>query len=211
VSFVLLAMSPDVNARSGDPLTSSGWSLLVNELFFLALGGLGAAFSALFTAYRYISEGTYDPKYESTYWLRFILGLMAGLLLPALIPIGGQPGDSTLTKPLLALLGGFSAAMLYRVLERLVSTAESLVRADSRELRAAERQAVTARAVADSSRERLAVVAELRRLQDRVRAQADGDTTVSKELDQLVEALLGGSPAGGERAPPAALPGPRGD
>jgi hypothetical protein len=210
VSFVLLAMSPDVNARSGDPLTSSGWSLLVNELFFLALGGLGAAFSALFTAYRYISEGTYDPKYESTYWLRFILGLMAGLLLPALIPIGGGPGDSTLTKPLLALLGGFSAAMLYRVLERLVSTAESLVRADSRELRTAEREAMTARAVADSSRERLAVVAELRRLQDRVRAQADGDTTVSKELDQLVEALLGGSPGGESAAPPAALPGPRG-
>ena len=93
--------------------------------------------SALFTAYRYISEGTYDPKYESTYWLRFILGLMAGLLLPALIPIGGQAGDSTLTKPLLALLGGFSAAMLYRVLERLVNTVESLVQADSRELRTA--------------------------------------------------------------------------
>ena len=157
VAFVLLAMSPEINPRSGDPLTSSGLSLLLNELFFLALGGLGAAFSALFTAYRYISDGTYDPKYESTYWLRFILGLMAGLLLPALIPIGGQAGDSTLTKPLLALLGGFSAAMLYRVLERLVTPRNPSCSADSRELRTAEREAVTARAVADSSRERLAV------------------------------------------------------
>jgi hypothetical protein len=206
VSFVLLAMSPDVNARSGDPLTSSGWNLLVNELFFIALGGLGAAFSALFTAYRYISDGTYDPKYESTYWLRFILGLMAGLLLPALIPIGGGTDDSTLTKPLLALLGGFSAAMLYRVLERLVTTVESLVRGDSRELRTAERQAVTARAVADVARERLAVVAEIRRLQDRVRG--DGDARISQALDQLVEALLSGPPA--ESDSPALGPPPTG-
>jgi hypothetical protein len=202
VSFVLLAMSPDVNARSGDPLTSSGWALLVNELFFIALGGLGAAFSALFTAYRYISDGTYDPKYESTYWLRFILGLMAGLLLPALIPIGGDATDSTLTKPLLALLGGFSAAMLYRVLERLVTTVESLVRADSRELRAAEREAVTARAVADAGRERLAVVAELRRLQDRVRG--NGDARISEELDRLVEALVGGPPGEADSPAPGA-------
>ena len=208
VSFVLLAMSPDVNARSGDPLTSGGWALLINELFFIALGGLGAAFSALFTAYRYISDGTYDPKYESTYWLRFILGLMAGLLLPALIPIGGDANDSTLTKPLLALLGGFSAAMLYRVLERLVNTVESLVRGDSRELRAAEREAVTARAAADASRERLGVVAELRRLQDRVRGE--GDAGISQALDELVQALAAGPPdrAGPTRARRAAR-GPR--
>ncbi len=70
---------------------------------------------------------------------------------------------------------------------------------------------MTARAVADSGRERLAVVAELRRLQDRLRAQPDGDTTVYKELDQFAEALLGGSPADGEPVAPAALPGPRGD
>ena len=59
--------------------------------------------------------------------------------------------------------------------------------------------------------ERLAVLAELSRLQDRVCAEADADTTVSEELDQLVEALLGGSPADGDPAAPAALPGPRGD
>jgi len=209
ISFVLLTMSSSVTAESGDPLNSSGFPLLVNELFFISLGGLGAAFSALFTAYRYISDGTYDPKYESTYWLRFILGLMAGLLLPALIPIGDQAGGSTFSRPLLALLGGFSAAMLYRVLERLVSTVESLVRGDSRELRTAERDAVTARATADATRDRLAVAAELRRLQDRVRTTGEGDGLVSEALDQLVQALLAGSPADADPAAPAALPAAR--
>jgi len=207
VAFVLLSMSPDVTPKSGDPLNSSGVPLLVNELFYVALGGLGAAFSALFTAYRYISDGTYDPKYESSYWLRFILGLMAGLLLPALIPIGSKGGANTFSRPLLALLGGFSAAVLYRILERLVGTVESLVRGDSRELRTAERDAVTARAAADSTRDRLAVAAELRRLQDRVRATGGGDAKVSEELDQLVQALLNGSPTDAEA--PAALPAAR--
>jgi hypothetical protein len=206
LAFVLLAMSPDINPRSGDPLNSDGWALLVNELFFISLGGLGAAFSALFTAYRYISEGTYDPKYESTYWLRFILGLIAGLLLPALIPIGGGADDSALTKPLLALLGGFSAAMLYRVLERLVTTVESLVRGDSRELRAAERDATLARAAADASRERLAIVAELRRLQDRARATGQTDTTITDALDQLAHTLSGERPTEPDLPPPTALP-----
>jgi hypothetical protein len=36
--------------------------------------GLGACFAALFLANRYIAEGTFDPKYESSYWIRFILG-----------------------------------------------------------------------------------------------------------------------------------------
>src|SRR5829696_5138951 len=79
--FIALSLTTYVGRGGGDFEDSSGLPLLANELFFLAAGGLGAAFSALFTAYRYISEGTYDPKYESSYWLRFILGLMAGLLL----------------------------------------------------------------------------------------------------------------------------------
>jgi hypothetical protein len=89
--------------------------------------------------------------------------------------------------------------MLYRLLERLVTTVESLVRGDSRELQAAEREAATARAAADAGRERLAVVAELRRLQERVRRAGDGDgddrdARISEALDQLVQALLAGPP-----------------
>jgi hypothetical protein len=191
VVFVALSTTSYVNTTSGDILTSTGLSLFVNELFFLAAGGLGAAFSALFTAYRYIADGTYDPKYESTYWLRFILGLMAGLLLPALIPLGDS--QETLTRPLLALLGGFSASVLYRILERLVGAVESLVRADSRELRTARRDADIARAAEKSSLDRIGLIGELRRLEMQARA-GNEPQELADELGRVVGTLLPAAP-----------------
>ena len=191
-AFVLLSTTSYVNTTSGDILTSTGLSLFVNELFFLAAGGLGAAFSALFTAYRYIADGTYDPKFESTYWLRFILGLMAGLLLPALIPLGEGSDSEALTRPLLALLGGFSASVLYRILERLVGAVESLVRADSRELRVARRDADIARAAEKSSLDRIGLVGELRRLEMQARA-GNEPQALADELGRVVGTLLPGA------------------
>jgi hypothetical protein len=188
-AFVALSTTEYVNATSGDILHSTGVGLLVNELFYLAAGGLGAAFSALFTAYRYIADGTYDPKFESSYWLRFILGLMAGLLLPALVPITSGAESETVTRPLLALLGGFSASVLYRVLERLVGAVESLVRADSRELRVARRDADYARASEQAGLERIGLIGELRRLEQQARA-GDQPDQLADELGRVVGTLL---------------------
>ena len=200
VAFVLLSTTSYVNTSSGDILTSTGLSLLVNELFFLAAGGLGAAFSALFTAYRYIADGTYDPKFESTYWLRFILGLMAGLLLPALIPLGDGSDAEALTRLLLALLGGFSASVLYRILERLVGAVESLVRADSRELRVARRDADIARAAEKSSLDRLGLIGDLRRLETKARG-GDEPQAIADELGRVVATLLPGAHAADGASP----------
>lgn len=203
-AFVLLAMSPEVNESSGDVLNASGVEVLLNELFFLAAGGLGAAFSALFTAYRYISDGTYDPKYESSYWVRFILGLMAGLLLPALIPLGADGGES-FSRPLLALLGGFSASVLYRILERLVSTVESLVRTDSGDARGGEREIAAARAELEADRARLELAARLRELQQEVR-ESGASGQLRDGIDDLVQQLL--SPNSDDGPVPARAPAP---
>jgi hypothetical protein len=193
--FLLLASSQDVNETSGDFFHEAGVPVLVNGLFYLVAGGLGAAFSALFTAQRYIKEGIYDPKYESTYWLRFILGLMAGVLLPALVPLGADGGAGSVTRPLLALLGGFSAAVLYRILERLVTTVETLVRSDPRQMRSAQQEVAAARSAEQTATERLALVSDLRRLQDQ--ARADGDARVADGLEELVDDLMPAKPANG--------------
>lgn len=156
--------------------------------------------------------GTYDPKYESSYWLRFILGLMAGLLLALLVPVSSGEGSTPLDRPVLALLGGFSAAVLYRILERLVAGVESIVQADSRQLRVAEREAAEARATIDAARDRLTLVAELRNVQDRARAGSPS-SEVADALDDVLEGLLPTQARDSQNgsAPPAALPGPAGE
>ena len=206
VMFVVLAISPDVNSTSGDIFKSSGIPLLFNELFYIAAGGLGAAFYALFTAYRYIAEGTYDTKYESSYWIRFILGLIAGVLLPSLIPISSNGGASSVRRPLLALLGGFSAALLYRILQRFVQTVEALAEGDSRPADMAKAEAATARAVAQVGEDRLVLVGDLVRLRDGL-ATGESPAHLKASIDKLLSELVPrGVVAEGSRRPPA--PGP---
>jgi hypothetical protein len=199
-AFVAIATSPDIHSTSGDIFKSSGFPLLLNELFYIAAGGLGAAFYALFTAYRYIASGTYDTTYESSYWIRFILGLIAGVLVPALIPIGKE----SVTRPLLALLGGFSAAMLYRILQRLVQTVESLVEGEPKPAEMARQAAASARAAAQLDEDRLALVGDLIHLRDALsaaHASADLMSTVEKVLAGLVHHGVDRNGAEADRPP----------
>lgn len=200
-AFVAIATSPDIHSTSGDIFRSSGFPLLLNELFYIAAGGLGAAFYALFTAYRYIAAGNYDTTYESSYWIRFILGLIAGVLMAALIPIG----KGNATRPLLALLGGFSAAMLYRILQRLVETVESLVVGESKPGEIARQEAASVRAMAQSDQDRLALVGDLIHLREALSAahsSADLVSSVDKVLAEVVS--RGVDRNGAERVRPPA-------
>lgn len=142
VSLVTISLSSHVN---GDPrnfnlFASSGLSLLLNELFLISAAGLGAAFSALFKANMYFEEGSYDPRFETSYWLRVILGLVAGTILAMLIPIeevqklthtdGSDLHHLSLNgfgKPLLAIAGGFSASLVYKALIKIVQFLESFL------------------------------------------------------------------------------------
>ena len=81
--------------------------------------------------------------------MRFIHGLIAGIVLPELIPV---QGDQALSRPLLALLGGFSASVVYRLLSRLVDTLESLFQGDPREFLAERSRRPTRRRPGHGSR-----------------------------------------------------------
>lgn len=206
VTFILTAMSPDVNRASGDIFTSSGWKLLVNELFLLSAAGVGAAFTALFRANRYIANGTYDPKYESSYWVRFILGLIAGIVLPALVPI---ESSQTLTRPLLALLGGFSASVVYRILSRLVDTLESLFQGDSGDGAAARELAIKLQAAERRSQDQLRLVAALLQLRSELDGGSSGDQlkgSVARILDEFVPTADSTPPQNPDNPPLALSP-----
>lgn len=132
-STVLLALSDNVNSATIDQgiFRSSGLVLLLNLLFLLTCAGLGATFAALHQLFGYINTSTYHPKYDATYWIKIMMGLISGLMLSELIPINeiGANVDSQfhdLGKPLIALLGGFSADLPYRILSRLLEIVEQM-------------------------------------------------------------------------------------
>jgi len=137
--FVLSSLSDSISHQnlSMDIYSLDGLQSLEVLVFLMSAAGMGGCFHALFTAHSYIEQGTYDPRLESSYWMRIGLGIIAGLVLSQMIPIGSGPetGDaatapvssaSVFGKPLLALLGGFSATLVYTILQRLVETVESL-------------------------------------------------------------------------------------
>ena len=109
--FVWVSLSEDVDGSGFDLLQNSGLNLLMSELFLLFAASIGVSFANLFEAQRYIKDGTFDPKYESSYWVRHVLGLMAGTILALLVPIEALAAEQESTilqqlgKPMLALLG----------------------------------------------------------------------------------------------------------
>ncbi|MEY2441957.1 MAG: hypothetical protein QOJ46_1383 [bacterium] len=188
--FLVTALSPDVNQGSGNIFRASGWDLLVNELFLLSAAGIGAAFAALFAANHYIAQGTYDPKYESSYWVRFVLGLIAGIVLASLVPVKtGAGGGESFTRPFLALLGGFSAAVVFRILQRVVSALESLVQGDSTERDTATKRLATSEAFQARTQDQVHVVAALVKLREQL-ASGTPSQQVLPSLNALLDDML---------------------
>jgi len=127
VGFIGIALSPLISEKGGDIFSADGIILLTNLLFYVFSASLGACFSALFQANAYITNGQFDPKYEPSYWIRLLVGIMAGLILASLIPVEGAAMQG-LGKPTLALVGGFSASLVYRILNLLVGIIEDIVK-----------------------------------------------------------------------------------
>jgi hypothetical protein len=130
LGFILIRVIPYVNAllAAGDPAAASGWPLLLEELYYITAAGMGASFAVLFEANRHTLKAAFDPIYEPFYWTRFALGLIAGVLLAELVPADASKSIyHAVTKPTLALLGGFSSSVVYRLLVHLRNTVESFI------------------------------------------------------------------------------------
>jgi len=150
VSLVVMlgvALSPEVNSETMKHtlLELSGVQLLLVELFLLSAASLGSCFSNLQKLNGYVSAGTYDPKFESTYWTRWVMGVISGILLSQILYAltlnnvdSGQAKISTSTsnfgEPMLALFGGYSAQLVHRIIARLLQAVETLFGADPKPL-----------------------------------------------------------------------------
>ena len=122
-------MDPTTVATAGlSPTTQA----ILERLNWLFSAALGAVFYVLFTALDYVKNRTYDPRYNSIYVIRFVLGVLAGLIL-AIVMQNSFGGDiaKKLGPSVIALLGGFSTEAVYQVLQRLVEVLLAAVRGDN--------------------------------------------------------------------------------
>lgn len=147
VGFIL-TLPPDASAPSANTLS------ILNEFHWTLAAALGAGFYTLFSVYDYVRDRTYDPSYNGVYIVRFILGVIAGLVLANIFPFRSiSPDDPNLSRAVVALLGGFSTEAVNQILQRLVDVMIAAVRgsgADAAKARLDELKAKSAAQLADT-------------------------------------------------------------
>jgi hypothetical protein len=147
--------------------------------------GLGAAFYILLSTQPYLTNRSFDPKYNAIYASRFIAGLIAGIILAtALRPVISshlEGGKFPITPGILAILGGYAAEAVQQILQRLVEVMLTAVRGDG----SAQAQARAAAAQTQQSGRMQKMLIDYERESDPQKKQA--------MLDQMHQLL--GTPA----------------
>lgn len=190
--FIVTSLTDEVRTET---ITKSylelfGMELLLVEIFFLSAAGLGAAFAVLFEANHYIVRGAFDPRYIPSYAIRFALGIIAGIILAELINIDLDPTTGkAFAKPTLAMLGGFSASAVYKVLQRLLTAVETLVRGNGEEIVTAQQQLAQHEMQQQLHTERLQTATKLLTLQSQIASGTTFDMVKSQLNGLLVEFL----------------------
>lgn len=218
--FLGLFMSDLVDSASinGNILDYAWDKFLLNQLFLLSMAAMGAGFYNLFEAYKYLTEGTFDTKYTSVYWIRFTLGIVSGIMLSQFIFNTGTletntandtmnaaqtAGVNIFFKPLLAFLGGFSARVVYRVLSRLVEALETFIDGSAKDILDAREEMARMKLdqalskaqqgfMDQSSIEKMTATIKLMELKEQLASGTIGQPEVKKIIDQMVKESVDG-------------------
>ncbi|MBL7127989.1 MAG: hypothetical protein ISS16_03290 [Ignavibacteria bacterium] len=138
------------------------WETNLN-LFFSA--GLGAYFYSLYTANWYIVNRTFNPKYTTFYNNRIIIGIISGFILASIIKVSALPNDGNtvikFTPSIIALLGGFSADAVVKILNRIVAVLVALVRGDTKDIIESKMQEMKSKSEAKIYKDKINLAKEL--------------------------------------------------
>ena len=159
---------------------------IADHLVYLCAAGLGASYLALYQANRFVVKGTYESKYNSSYWIRFVLGLISGVVLATVISKMNTNLEQ-FGKALLALIGGFSASVVYRILTRFVEAVESIFLGDESEKFKEKEQAARAELEEQNAQERLQIGAELMQLSQKIGPDLD---ETKAEINKIFDKLM---------------------
>jgi len=187
--IVLLAVSIDgaVNTEnmSKSLLEFSGFPLLMVEVFLISAASLGACFANLQRINTVISHGTYDPRFASTYWTRWVMGVISGIVLSQIVYdfFLHSANDTTfhsaaaIGQPILALLGGYSVDFVHGILRRAINTLGNFFGVAMDDGVKTRQRAGVSEAL---PQQRLATASELAELQRALAANAETDEIRSR-------------------------------
>ena len=197
VLFIGLSLTEEVSHDSGNIMSQDGIELLLNLMFYLAAAGLGASFAALYKANTFIANGTFDPTYHASYWIRFFLGLIAGLILAIMVSeeyFNKHLSEASflekgIVRPLLAMLGGFSADLTHTVLSRLVETIRSLFTGSPKDKIADEKKALQVDFVSQQNQQQMNMASNLINLQQVINSGATPEE-INQKIDRILKDAL---------------------
>jgi hypothetical protein len=195
---VLLAVSIDAVVNTENMAKSllqlSGFPLLMVETFLVSAASLGACFANLQRINTFISEGTYDPRFQSTYWTRWVMGVISGVILSQLVYNSflahsgadtGARAAGAIAQPILALVGGYSVDFVHGVLRRAINTVGNFFSVSTDAAADNQQRPAIAEALAQ---ERLATTSELAALQRALSENPDPEE-MRKRLDGLIQRM----------------------
>ncbi|BDS09332.1 hypothetical protein [Aureispira anguillae] len=225
LTFLGLFFAKEVDSISvnGDILSYEGLAFVYNELVIICMAALGASFYALFEVYKYITKNSYDPKYDSIYWIRFVLGIVSGVILAQFIFVSPEIlgedvsdvannmtksrelGGFMTYKPLLAFLGGFSARVVHKILNSMVEAIETFISGSARDMVVAREEAAKVKLQQQidgikqknaqvESAERMKSTMKLMQLKEELSYGANADD-IAFRLNQLMNEFM--QPVGG--------------
>jgi hypothetical protein len=188
-----VSISSDINPEnmSKTLLEISGLPLLKVEIFLLSAASVGSCFQNLQQINASISSGTYDPKFQSAYWTRWVMGLISGVVFSQILydildALSGSRSaehfmPAIVGQPVLALLGGYSVDVVHGILSRIVDSIGSLFQSPSGSVDASKIE--TAEAAA--GRERLKIASEMSELRGSLGRESSSEE-ILRRLDDLI-------------------------
>lgn len=206
IALIVTSLSEEVNVNSIQlsMLQGFGWNQVYRLTFLLSCASVGSSFYALFKINSYLAKQTFDAGSSYIYWSRFVLGLVSGLLLSELFVSIVEPmqhGVSTvgndhsvdslsfLLKPVLAIIGGFSADLVYRILNKLVDTVESLFKGDMDDIVAQKEQHFELKAQEQNRKLKIQVAQQLLKVKQLI-VNENVSNEVIEEVDRTLDKVI---------------------
>jgi len=189
LGYLLLSVFMTKRVDPGNGLDS----LILFQLQLTFSAGLGACFYALNTARKYIVARTFDNNYITHYYNRIIIGIIAGIILANIINESFFKGNETgiikqLTPSVIALLGGYSAEAVVKILNRLVDMLTTLVEGDARNMVETREMEIKNKFEAEKIKLNIATIIDLHNLLQTSKLDDKTKEKVQDIIDNLLKA-----------------------